>query len=82
LSQCREVCALFTCTSPWEIYSYSGLKKIVSSKLEQFYYLNASNYEARSGIPLDVVLSAVEMFATRHSEAQDHADQMISVVAA
>ena len=82
LSQRREVCALFTCTSPWEIYRYAGLRKIVSPKLEQFYYLNASNYEARSAISLDLVLSAVEMSATRHIEAQEPIDRVRSVAAA
>jgi len=82
LSQSREVCALFTCTSPWEIYSYAGLRKIVSPKLEQFYYSNGCNYDARSGISVDVVVSAVEMFASRRSEPQGHDRRTRSVAAA
>jgi len=82
LSQNLDVCALFTCTSPWEIYSYAGLRKIVSPKLEQFYYSNGSNYQARSGISLEVVVSAVEMFASRHTATEDHNRRVRTVAAA
>jgi hypothetical protein len=71
LSQGRAVCALFTCTSPWEIYAYAGLRKIVSPRLKEFYYCTSVNYEARSAISIDVVESAVETFAALHTEAQD-----------
>jgi heptosyltransferase II len=82
LSQGGALCALFTCTSPWEIYDYAGLSKIVSPKLEKYYYLNSVNYEARSAISVEVVVSAVEMFAARHTESQAHKQRMRSAAAA
>ena len=56
LSQGGAVCALFTCTSPREIYDYRCLTKVVSPKLEKFYYSNSVNYEARSAIPVEGLL--------------------------
>jgi heptosyltransferase-2 len=38
--------AIFTCTSPWEIYDYKLLTKVVSAKLEQYFYRREFNEDA------------------------------------
>ena len=68
LGQGRTVCGLFTCTSPWEIHDYGCLRKIVSSKLRQFYYLPGPSPGARTAIPLEAVVCAVEILASRHAD--------------
>jgi heptosyltransferase II len=60
LSQDRPVCALFTCTSPWEIYEYPLLLRVVSPRLNDFFYLTTSNYVARAAISVEEVVAAVE----------------------
>jgi heptosyltransferase-2 len=50
---------LFTCTSPWEIYGYGIQKKIVSSRLEEFFYKRGYDQRATTAISVDEVLSAV-----------------------
>jgi len=73
LGQGRMVCGLFTCTSPWEIHDYGCLRKIVSPKLRQFYYLPGPSRDARTAIPLETVLSAVETLVSRqiHHRSDD-----------
>jgi hypothetical protein len=74
LGQGRTVCGLFTCTSPWEIHDYGCLRKIVSPKLRQFYYLPGPNREARTAIPLEAVIYAVEILVSRHTD--QHSDNL------
>jgi heptosyltransferase-2 len=50
---------LFTCTSPWEIYDYGLLTKIISPLLAQFFYQRGSDPRATAAIPLEQVLGAV-----------------------
>jgi len=50
---------LFTCTSPWEIYSYAVQKKIVSPVLEEFFYKRGYDVRATTAISVDEVLDAV-----------------------
>jgi ADP-heptose:LPS heptosyltransferase len=50
---------LFTCTSPWEIYDYGIQKKIVSSRLEKFFYQRGYDERATKAIDLDEVFEAV-----------------------
>ena len=50
---------LFTCTSPWEIYDYGIQKKVVSPRLEEFFYKRGYDPRATSAISVDEVLSAV-----------------------
>lgn len=52
--------ALFTCTSPWEIYDYGLLTKIVSPRLEEFFYQRGFDEAATTAISLEEVLGAVE----------------------
>ena len=51
--------ALFTCTSPWEIYEYDLLTKIVSPLLGEFFYKRGFDPRATTAIPFDEVLNAV-----------------------
>jgi len=50
---------LFTCTSPWEIYDYGIQKKIVSPRLEEFFYKRGYDQRATNAISVDEVESAV-----------------------
>lgn len=50
---------LFTCTSPWEIYDYGVLTKIVSPLLEEFFYKRGYEERATKAITVDEVFSAV-----------------------
>jgi heptosyltransferase-2 len=47
--------AIFTCTSPWEIYDYNLLTKVVSPKLEQYFYSLEFNEDAVTCIPYQQV---------------------------
>jgi heptosyltransferase-2 len=47
--------AIFTCTSPWEIYDYNLLTKIVSPKLEQYFYSRGFDEDAVTCIPYQQV---------------------------
>jgi heptosyltransferase-2 len=51
--------ALFNCTSPWEIYDYGLLRKIVSPSLGEFFYKRSFDPRAAVAIGLDEVLDAV-----------------------
>ena len=49
---------LFTCTSPWEIYDYGLQTKIISPRLEEFFYQRGWDENATTAISLDEVLDA------------------------
>lgn len=51
---------IFTCTSPWEIYGYDLLTKVVSSRLEEFFYDTSYNAEASRAVTFEQVSAAVE----------------------
>jgi ADP-heptose:LPS heptosyltransferase len=51
--------SLFTCTSPWEIYEYDLLTKLVSPLLGEFFYQRGFDARATTAIPFDDVLTAV-----------------------
>jgi heptosyltransferase-2 len=51
--------SLFTCTSPWEIYDYGVLKKVVSPRLEEFFYQRVSDRRATTAIGVEEVLRTV-----------------------
>lgn len=51
--------SLFTCTSPWEIYEYDLLIKLVSPLLGEFFYQRGFDPRATTAIPFDDVLAAV-----------------------
>lgn len=50
--------ALFTCTSPWEIYEYGLLTKLVSPLLGEFFYKRGFDPRATTAIRLEEVLKA------------------------
>ena len=58
--------SLFNCTSPWEIYDYSVLTKLISPKLGEFFYSRQFDPEATTAIPFDTVLAAT-LNALRHA---------------
>jgi ADP-heptose:LPS heptosyltransferase len=51
--------SLFTCTSPWEIHDYGIQRKIISPRLEEFFYKRGYDNRATTAIPVDEVLTAV-----------------------
>lgn len=53
--------ALFTCTSPIEIYDYNFITKIVSSKLNKYYYQREFNEKCIKSIDLKKVLNLVKI---------------------
>jgi heptosyltransferase-2 len=52
--------AIFTCTSPWEIYDYGLLTKIVSPLLDKYFYQRTYAEEAVAAIEVSDVLAAAE----------------------
>jgi len=50
--------SIFTCTSPWEIHGYNVQKKLISKRLEDFFYRRFFNEEATTSISLEEVYSA------------------------
>jgi ADP-heptose:LPS heptosyltransferase len=55
----KRCVTLFTCTSPWEIYSYGVQRKIVSPLLEEFFYKRGYDNRATTAITVDEVEVAV-----------------------
>ena len=55
----RRCVSLFTCTSPWEIYDYGIQQKIVSGRLEEFFYKRDYNLGATTAIAIEEVERAV-----------------------
>jgi lipopolysaccharide heptosyltransferase II len=55
----KRCVTLFTCTSPWEIYSYGVQRQIVSPLLEEFFYKRGYNERATRAITVDEVEVAV-----------------------
>jgi heptosyltransferase-2 len=51
--------ALFNCTSPWEIYDYGILTKLVSPLLNEFFYKREFDARAATAIAREDVLHAV-----------------------
>jgi len=50
---------LFTCTSPWEIYDYGILTKLISPLLGDFFYKRGMDRRATTTISVEDVLHAV-----------------------
>jgi heptosyltransferase-2 len=51
--------AIFTCTSPWEIYDYGLLTKVISPKLDRYFYKRGFNEEGVKCIPYQQVYDLV-----------------------
>jgi heptosyltransferase II len=54
----KKVVALFSCTSPQEIYGYGRLEKVVSPMLEQYFYQREYSPDATSSITVAQVEEA------------------------
>jgi len=50
---------VFNCTSPWEIYEYGLLKKIISPLLPEYFYKRDNDPRATRAVSVDDVRSAV-----------------------
>jgi heptosyltransferase-2 len=59
IGSCLPSVALFSCTSPWEIYDYGILTKIISPLLGEFFYKRGFDPRATTAISPDSVLNAV-----------------------
>lgn len=55
----KRVIGLFNCTSPWEIFGYGRMVKIVNPFLHRHFYQRSSAPELAGGIPVDCVAQAV-----------------------
>lgn len=51
--------AIFNCTSPWEIFDYGLLQKVVSPRLEEFFYRRGSDAAATTAVSMGEVYDAV-----------------------
>jgi len=54
----KKVIALFLCTSPWEIYDYGRVVKIVNPFLKEAFYRRDYDEELVKGITVDMVFEA------------------------
>ncbi len=54
----KPTVAIFTCTSPMEIYGYGLVRKVVSLKLAKYFYRRDFDPDAASTIKLEIVLEA------------------------
>jgi len=52
---------LFTCTSPWEIHDYGIQHKIISPRLEEFFFRRGLDERASTAISVEEVLRATMM---------------------
>jgi heptosyltransferase II len=59
----KRVVALFTCTSPWEIYGYGRLAKVVSPLLERFFYQRQYSTEPGDAISVTAVMESFRSLA-------------------
>jgi heptosyltransferase-2 len=50
---------IFNCTSPWEIFDYGLMQKIISPRLEDFFYKRGLDPAATTAVTVDDVLDAV-----------------------
>jgi len=59
--------AIFTCTSPWEIYDYKLLKKVISPKLEKYWYSRKYNEDAVTCLGFQEVYDVVQKELKRNN---------------
>jgi heptosyltransferase-2 len=51
--------AIFNCTSPWEIRDYGLLTKLISPRIEEYFYRRDFDVEATRAIPLAACVEAI-----------------------
>ena len=56
----KRCVAFFTCTSPAEIHGYGRLTKLVSPRLEEFFYRRDFEAAATEAIPLEAGIAAIQ----------------------
>jgi heptosyltransferase-2 len=56
--------ALFNCTSPWEIFDYGRLTKLISPLLSELFYSREFDARATTAIPFGDVLAATSRALT------------------
>lgn len=61
----KQTIALFICTSPYEIYGYGRVTKIISPKLKEYFYRRDFDPDAANTIPLNTVLNAFKDMAEK-----------------
>ena len=71
--------SIFTCTSPWEIYDYGLLKKVVSPLLEEFFYQRDYDRRATTAIGVEEILSSVmDRLVTGGKSKSDVSGELVS----
>lgn len=55
----KPTVALFNCTSPWEIHGYGLLQKVISPRLDKYFYRRTHDPAATMAVGLDDVLGWV-----------------------
>ena len=60
----KRVVGLFNCTSPWEIFGYGRLVKIVHPRLAERFYRTDVPPASLRDVPVDAVLRAVRRLAS------------------
>ena len=63
---------LFSCTSPWEIYDYGIQKKIISPRLEEFFYKRGFDRRATTAITVEEVFRGIMSQLRRIGMTPDH----------
>jgi len=55
----KQLVTIFTCTSPWEVYDYGRMAKVISSLLKKGFYKRTYMRDVVEAVSLDDVLAAV-----------------------
>lgn len=63
---------LFSCTSPWEIYDYGIQKKIISPRLDEFFYKRGFDRRATTAITVEEVFRGIMSQLRRVGMTPDH----------
>jgi heptosyltransferase-2 len=58
----KKIITIFTCTSPWEIYDYGRMIKIINPKLKEAFYRRDYDFNLVSQITVDQVLDMIKRF--------------------
>lgn len=67
-----DTVALFTCTSPWEIFDYKVLGKLISSKLLTYFYQKGYEKSVFDSIPVSLVEAQAEMIMAQVYHRSSH----------
>lgn len=56
-----KIVCIFTCTSPWEIFDYGRMSRVISPRLTQDFYIQDERFEAMSSINVPTVMDYLEL---------------------